>query len=255
MMIQKGLRSYSPNSSTRRTRAVVSAFKLLLALVVFAAISTQAHAGSAAISNIEQMSGWKACTACAGGGEQAIYWKKTGQTSPSLDGKSTQYFVGGSVPFSHGLWWRWMSGDGAASRFTLKMSYYIKNPAASQGLEFAVNQATGGKWYKFSTQCSFASKIWRVWDSANHRWTNTSIACTRPPAYSWTNVVFEYARQDGRAKFLSITINGKKYYVNKSFGPELRKFDPSIGIHFQLNGNQYQHDYSVWADKFSLSYY
>lgn len=242
-------------SSAMASRLSPSTLGVFLALAAFTLIAPAANAGSATISNVEQMSNWKACTACAGGGEQAIYWKKTGQSSPSLDGKSTQYFVGGSVPFSHGLWWRWMSGDGSATRFTFKMSYYIKNPSASQGLEFAVNQASGGKWYKFSTQCSFASKMWRVWDSANSRWRDTGIACNRPSAYKWNNLVFEYARQDGKAKFLSITINGTKHYVNKSFYPELKKFDNSIGVHFQLNGNQYQSDYSVWADKMTLSYY
>ena len=237
------------------SRFSTSLVKTLLSLAAFFAIPLAAHAGSATFTNIEQMSGWKSCTACAGGGESAIYWKKIGQSSPSMDGNSTQYFVGGNVPFSHGLWWRWMSSDTTANRFTFKMSYYIKNPAASQGLEFAANQALGGKWFKFSTQCSFASKMWRVWDSYNRRWTDTGIACTRPAAYKWTNAVFEYARQDGRAKFLSITINGTKHYVNKSFAPQPNVDGSSIGIHFQLNGNRYQSDYSVWADKFTLSYY
>jgi hypothetical protein len=254
MMIRHELTS-PPGMKGRRSCSTIPTLKTFLVLVVFLSLSLSAHAGSATFSGIEQMSGWKSCTACAGGGESAVYWKKLPVYTPSLDGKSTQYFVGGSVPFSHGLWWRWMSGDGAASRFTFSMSYYMKNPAASQGLEFAANQALGGKWYKFSTQCSFSSKMWRVWDSYYRRWRDTGIACTRPSAYKWTNVVFEYARQDGKAKFLSITVNGTKHYVNKSFSPQPNVSGTSIGIHFQLNGNQYQNDYSVWADKMQLKYY
>jgi hypothetical protein len=201
------------------------------------------------------MSGWGSCTGCAGGGESATYWMKKPVSSPSMDGKSAQFFVGGSTPFSHGLWWRRMSSDSTASHFVFDMSFYMKNPSASQGLEFAANQAVGGKWYKFSTQCSFASKVWRVRDSKNSKWVSTSIACTRPAAYKWTHVSFEYARSEGKAKFVSITINGKKYYVSKSFYPQANYSGTAVGIHFQLNGNSSQTDYSVWADRFSLKYW
>src|SRR5438067_4066225 len=175
-------------------------------LVITATLSLApaAFAGTATFSKIEQTSGWGSCTSCAGGGANAIYWMKPNQASPSLDGASTQFFIGGSTPFSHGLWWKRMSSDGTASHFTFDMNYYMVNPAASQGLEFAANQAVGGKWYKFSTQCSFSSGVWRVWDSYNSKWVSTGIACVRPSAYKWNHVVFEYARANSKAVFVSI---------------------------------------------------
>src|SRR4051812_28119932 len=226
--------------------------RLFCCLTLAAAFSTFAHAGTATYSRIEEMSGWDSCTGCAGGGGNATYWMKQGVSSPSRDGKAAQFFVGGTTPFSHGLWWRRMSSDGSATRFTLDMYYYMKNPGASQGLEFAANQASNNKWYKFSTQCAFSNNAWRVWDSYNSHWVETGIACNRPPAYTWQHVTFEYARENGRAKFLSITVNGKISYVNKSFAPKSISSSGSIGVHFQLNGNRNQDDYMVWMDQMTL---
>jgi hypothetical protein len=241
-----GLKALSPVTKLNKLSLITAAFSVL---------TLSAHAGSASFTNIEQMTGWGSCTACAGGGESATYSMKRPISSPSLDGASAKFSIGGTVPFSHGLWWRRMSSDGTASRFVLDMYYYMKNPSSSQGLEFAANQSMGGKWYKFSTQCSFARKIWRVWDSANRKWVSTSLACNRPAAYKWNHVTFEYARQDGKAKFVSITVNGKKTYLNKGFWPRSNHAGTSTGIHFQLNGNSTQTDYSVWADRLSFKHW
>ncbi len=135
------------------------------------------------------------------------------------------------------------------------MYYYMPNPSASWGLEFAANQGLSSGWYKFSTQCSFGSSAWRVWDSKNGGWVSTGIACTRPPANTWQHVVFEYARQSGKAVFVSITVNGTKHYVNKSFYPQNQSSSGSVGIHFQLNGDSSMSSYSVYTDQMKLTYW
>jgi len=225
---------------------------LLFGLLV---IASYGHASTTTFSNIEQMSGWDSCTGCAGGGGGATYWMKQGIATPSLNGSAAQFFVGGTIPFSHGLWWRRMSSNTTATNFTLEMYYYMKNPSASQGLEFAANQSKDDKWYKFSTQCSFGSNLWRVWDSKNGGWVSTGITCSRPKAYTWTHVIFEYARVNGKAQFVSISINGTKHYVNKSFYPQSKSASGSVGVHFQLNGNSTQTDYTVWMNKMKLTYW
>ncbi len=204
-----------------------------------------------AYKNIEEMSGWDGCTDCAGGGANGII-SLTRVSTPSLDGLSGQVFDGGTTPFSHSLWWkRLASSTGAETHFVLDMYYYIKEPAKSFGLEFAINQAFGGKRYKFSTQCSFNKGIYSTWDSANSKWVATTVPCTRPVAFTWQHVVFEYARQNGMATFVAFTINGHKYYVNKAFLPENFN-DNGIATHFQINGNQVQDDYYVWFDKMNV---
>ena len=204
-------------------------------------------------SNIDTMSGWDSCTGCAGGGEAATFSMKQGVSSPSLDGKSMQFFVGGTVPFSHGLWWKRLSSNTTATNFVFDMYYYMKEPQKSGGLEFAMNQSKDNKWYKFSTQCSWNRNEWRVWNSRDGGWVGTGIACNRPAANTWTHVVFEYKRANGKAVFVSITVNGKKSYVNKSFYPQSKTSSGSVGMHFQLNGNSKQDDYMVWADKMNAT--
>ena len=216
---------------------------------------SSAPGGATVFSNIDAMSGWDGCSGCAGGGGQANYQMTQHMSSPSLDGNATKFSISGSVPFSHGLWWRRMSSNTTATHFILDMYYYMPNPSASQGLEFAANQAVNNGWYKFSTQCTFSSNMWRVWNSPNGGWVSTGIACNRPPANTWQHVVFEYARANGKAVFVSITVNGNKSYVNKSFTPQKTSTNGSVGVHFQLDGNSTETNYSVYTDQMKLTYW
>ncbi|MGA2963850.1 MAG: hypothetical protein ABSD96_19450, partial [Candidatus Korobacteraceae bacterium] len=67
--------------------------------------------------------------------------------------------------------------------------------------------------------------------------------------------VLEYSRSGGHANFISITVNGNKHYVNRSFSPLKQKDSDSVGIHFQLDGDASQNDYKVWADCITLTYW
>ena len=129
------------------------------------------------------------------------------------------------------------------------------SPGADCG-GFSVSQVNGKYWYRWDTQCSYESKVWKVWDGKNMKWINLSVPCPRPSAYKWNHVKFEGKRVDGKTQFVSITLNGKKSYVNKYVGPTwLGYYDPNVGIHFQLNGNRYMTDYYVWGDRFKLNYW
>ncbi len=227
--------------------------KLMTTCVILLMLAPAALAGVNTYSRIENMSGWGSCSACAGGAT-AIYWMRRGISSPSVDGNSAQFFIGGSKPFGMGLWWRRMATSTSASHFRLDLYQYLRAPSASQGIEYAANQIVNNRWYKFSTQCSFAQGRWRVWDSKNGGWVNTGAPCRRPAAYSWTHLVFEYARSKGKAVFLAITVNGHKYYLNKAFYPQAKSgSNGDIGIHYQLNGNRAMTDYSSWVDKMALT--
>ncbi len=212
-------------------------------------------ASATTFSHMEDMSGWTGCTACTGGGDKATYSMHQKQSSPSVDGSSARFSIGGEKPFSNALWWRTMSSDGTASHFVLDMYYYIDQPEHSQALEFAVNQSVGNEWYKFSTQCAFADNEWSVWDSKHEDWVGTGIGCTRPPADSWRHVVFEYQRSNGMAVFVSITVNGETHDVNMKFSPQPLRSAASVGIHFQLDGDSSQQSYNVWADCVTLTYW
>jgi hypothetical protein len=203
-------------------------------------------------SNIDQRSDWQMCSACAGGGGSAQISFRQFVSSPSRDGASTQFNLGGSVPFSHALFWnRLGAADSSETNLTYGLYYLLKNPGASQGLEIAANQAFGGHRWKYSMQCSFGSGNWRMWDAGHQRWFVTGIACKRPAPSTWNHLVFEYKRSSGETVFISLTINGAKHYLNKAFPPEAFS-DNGIGVRFQINGNSAQSDYSAWVDNMTL---
>ncbi len=215
-----------------------------------------AFAGTTTYSKLESTSGWSSCasTSCAGGGGSGTYWMKKGISSPSLDGSSAQYYIYPKSSYYNGLWWRHLTNNPGVSHFRMEMYQYMKNPAASQAIEYATNQYYNGGWYKFSTQCAFARGNWRVWDSANRGWVSTSAPCRRPAAGSWTHLVFQYARANGKAVFVAITVNGQTYYINKSFYPQkMSGTSGDIGVHYQLDGNGSRTSYSAWVDKWSLT--
>ena len=207
-------------------------------------------------SNIDQMTGWASCDACAGAGgsgPSASYSMSINQGSPSLDGRSAVFFLGGSTPYSDALWWKQLGGNSAVSNFVYDLYFYVKNPSASQALEFDVNQSLNGKKFIFGTQCDYKNhKDWDVWDTANAVWVKTGIACTPPQAYTWNHLVLEFQRTTGgKAMFLAVTLNGKKSYINRSYNPK-NTSAYELNTAFQMDGNSTMTDYSTWVDKMRL---
>ncbi len=207
-------------------------------------------------SNIDQMTGWSSCDACAGqggAGPSASYSMSANQSSPSLDGKSAVFFLGGSSPYSSALWWRQLGGNSSVSHFVYDLYFYLKNPAASQALEFDVNQSLNGKKFIFGTQCDYRDhKDWDVWDTANGVWVKTGIGCTTPQAYTWNHLVLEFERTStGKALFVAVTLNGKKSYINRSYYPKSANAY-ELNTAFQMDGNGTMVDYSTWVDKMQL---
>ncbi|MDT8066562.1 MAG: hypothetical protein ROO76_00185 [Terriglobia bacterium] len=228
-----------------------------LAAILFAAsVLSLAAVAQTTFSNIEAMSGWHSCSGCANAGGGATYSMTQHIKSPSLNGSSTKFSLGGTTPWSHALFYRNMSTNSTATHFVYDLHYYYKSASGSSGMEFSVSQRKGYKWYRWDTQCSYLNGNWRLWDNKYARWVDTSIPCHRPSPYSWTHVTFEGRRYNGKVLFVSITVNGKKYYVNRSYYPKSMSSSSSrVIIHYQLNGNKYQTDYSTWGNKFKLTYW
>ena len=207
-------------------------------------------------SNIDQMTGWDSCDNCAGrggAGPDAPYSMTAGQSSPSLDGKSTEFWIGGSAPYSAALWWKQLGGNSSLHNFVYDLYFYMKNPSASQALEFDVNQTQNGQKFIFGTQCDYKDhKDWDVWDTANGAWIKTGIPCTTPQAYTWNHLVLEFQRTSGgKALFVAVTLNGKKSYINRSYSPKAGNAY-ELNAAFQMDGNGSMTDYSTWLDKVRL---
>ena len=58
-----------------------------------------------------------------------------GQSSPSMDGDSAKFSVGGPTGYSNELYWNPIGGGNNVSHFTCDLYFYIDQPLVAQALE------------------------------------------------------------------------------------------------------------------------
>lgn len=210
----------------------------------------------ATYSDIDQMTNWASCDKCAGPGGNGPTTPHTitqNVSSPAMDSKSAEFWVGGTTKYAAALWWKQLGANPAASKFTYDLYFYLKNPSAAQALEFDVNQTLNGKQYVMGTQCNIkGSHQWDVWDYNLH-WLPTGIPCNAPTAYTWHHLTWEFERTSGgQVHTIAVTYDGKKSYVDKYLAPR-PKTTAELNVAIQLDGNSSMTNYSEWADKIKLT--
>ncbi len=205
--------------------------------------------------DVDQMTGWQACTACAGvvGVDDAPNSFTQNQASPSMDGKSMKFWIGGTTPYRNALWYIGF-GPQTARHYIFDTYFYITNPNAAMALEFDMNQYINGKKYIFAHQCSVQwSHTWDTWNPVTGHWETTGIACPVFQAYKWNHVQLEVERTtDGQMRYVAITYNGVKNYVNRYRAPGTSSWN-GFSIDYQMDGDKYQTDYSTWLDKLNIN--
>jgi len=208
-------------------------------------------------SNLDEISSWTSCTVCAGAdgsGPVANISQILNISSPSMDGNSTKFHIGGTTSFSNALWWKQLGANSTVRHFVYDLYFYLKNPSASQALEFDVNQSLGGKKFIFGTECVMGSKVWKIY-SASQKWINSGISCAGITAYTWHHLTWEFERTTGgNVSFIAVTLNGVKHYINKSYAPKSGTAN-EINVAFQMDGNSSMVDYDTWLDKVKLTYW
>jgi hypothetical protein len=225
--------------------------------------SSTTQSAGATLWNIDQLSGWQSCDSCAGAGgtgPSAAHGLAQNVSSPSLDGRSAQFWLGGSTPYSNALWWYKVLYNSTANNnshhFVYDLYFYNNNPTAAQSLEWDINQFVGGRSYIFGNQCSYRSTgTWDIWDNPNNRWVSTGIACPKLVAYTWSHVTLEMERTwDNKLRYVSMTINGVKHYLNWYNSSTATSWS-GVTVNYQMDGDYKQTDYSTWVDKMSLGYW
>lgn len=220
--------------------------------------STPATTGNG-FYDIDQLGGWEHCDSCAGiggVGPQIPYSYTQGRWDPAMDGKSMEFWIGGDIPYSNALWWKQLTPKAGATNFVYDVYFYVKNPTASQALEFDVNQSVNGRKYIWGTECNVGeTQTWRIWDTANARWVDSGAPCARPSAYQWHHLVWEFRREGDAVLFVSVTMDGQKQYINRQFWSKWVGNVEELNVAFQMDGNYNQTDYSVWLDKITLNYW
>lgn len=227
---------------------------IVLMLCAVAASATTPPANAKVYSNVQAMSGWTPCSACAGGGANAQFVFTQNVASPSLSGHALSESILGGTPFSHVLAYKTLGTTSSSVHHFIQDAYVaFDKPQNANGFSIAGHQTINGKHYRFSTQCSFNKGLWSVWDTHNKRWKSTGVACVRPPAYTFEHITIETERTTGgREHFLTLTINGKTSYINTYVYPESGS-GSQVGMHLEMDGNGTEAPYTGYYDKVSFT--
>jgi hypothetical protein len=207
--------------------------------------------------DIQNIKGWQDCTVCAGvGGNGPTAWTSLVQFQryPSLSGSSAQFNIAGSTPYADALWWYQLGPDNAATNFQYDLDFYLTNPQAAQALEFDVNQSIGNLKFIFGTQCNIQAGVWDVWNTQAAVWEPTAIACTRPAAYTWHHLTWQFRRTSTQAVFVALTLDGVTYYVNQAYNARPVNAQ-EVNVAFQMDMNANATPYSAWLDNVTLTFW
>ena len=211
---------------------------------------------------------WGICSSCGSSGPELTWSWTPNITSPSMDGKSTKsIYGGGTVQWADILWNNHIIGNFSSQgildlahtlvptlhNFTYDVYFWVKNASVSQGVEFDINQHTGGKRFIWGHECRIAGgHEWDVWDNVNAHWVPTGVPCY-PVSGAWNHLVIKVQRTStDQLLYQSISLNGKTASVNHTENPTSSTWN-GITVNYQLDGNRYGTPYTVYIDKLNFT--
>jgi Bacterial Ig domain len=229
--------------------------------IATATIALNVGAQEAGVSGIQNLPGWLSCSAaigngatCAAGLGDAVSQLMQNQSSPSLDGSSAEFTMGGSHPYSNELYWYPLGGGNSVSHFTYELWFYVNVGNAPQSLEFDVNQAFGGSRWTWGSQCDFdQTGRWTIWDPLHEIWVPTSIACNHFPSNTWIHLIWTLERVGNQVHYVTLNVANQEYNVDTYYTAQPNWYQEEIDIAFQLDGNYEQQPYDVWLDEVTLN--
>jgi hypothetical protein len=226
--------------------------------------------------NLEEHSGWigygelppryDICTDC----RPKVTWGFVqGVTNPVLSGKSMRFDLGGSTPYADALFVNHLIGDGSTTgqpdrdgntlrsihNLIYEVDFYSDHVEKAHAIEFDLGFNVDGRAHMFGTECrTEAKKVWAVWDNPGHRWVDTDMPCEVKDG-QWNHLVIKFQRtSDNQLFYEYIELNGKRKTLNWK-NNSIPSSWHGLVVNFQLDGNKYQEDYSVFLDKLNITYY
>jgi hypothetical protein len=227
-------------------------------------VTTQAQT---TISNIQSLPGWQSCSAtfppgsgragqiCAAGLGTAASTMTQNQSTPSMDGQSAHFTMGGSQPYSNMLYFNPVAGGDNVSNFIYDVYFYIDQPDYAQALEFDTNQTFGGQRWVWGSECNFkADGQWDIWNDLTG-WQPTGFPCTPFPANTWIHLVWNLERVGDQVHYISLTVGDQVYNVDTYYPNQPDWTLEEIDVAFQMDGDYAQQPYNVWLDEMKLTAY
>lgn len=253
-----------------------NAAKTRFSLKVDVAADTNTSTSSGkTFSNVEEYKGWLTygelapsygiCTDCR---PKVTWGMKQGVTASGGVTNAARFDVGGDVKYSDALFVNHLIGDGTTQNLpdsnntilksighlTYSVDFYSDHLELAHALEFDIGLNHSGRAHMFGTECRMeGNKVWAIWDNPNHKWVDTSIPCEAQDG-KWNHLTIEFTHtSDNHLIYNSITLNGKTStlnWKNNSIPSNWR----GLVVNFQLDGNKYQSDYSVYLNKLNITY-
>ena len=247
--------------SGRTARAlIVTAGFLLCGIGVFGQVSP-VPTGVTVFSRIEESTDWKTCGACGntgGTGAVATYSMSRGITSPTTDGSSTQFKIGGAYPYKNAYWYIGRTPSPSTPLKYLRYEFDLYVPAAyataPQAIEFECQQKAGGYIYNFAWQANYAGKVWRIFDYVNRKWDATPLKFSGFSPDTWHHIIAEYHTSGSKVVHDALTIDGVRYVVNIAHAAKSTTTGHYLTNAFQLDLNGKATDYKVYVDGMKVSF-
>jgi hypothetical protein len=215
-------------------------------------------------NNIDQMSGWIKCSACANTVSATDYWFKQWVGSPSLDGASMQTYIKGSYgTWADDLFVRKFGDQTWARNIEFSMNFLWNAPKTKQAngawvvqaIEFDARMLIGDFKYLFGTQCDYGHGSWDIWSNTGRYWQHTSIPCQKWGPNSWHKVTW-YFTIDNTHKYLhyaALQVDGVQYKVDKWMAAGSVPYNKEFLIQFEQDTDLNGDPWYLWVDKVQVA--
>ncbi len=209
-------------------------------------------------SNIEQLTtGWSSCNSpsCAGGTGAGAYWQAFNQTSPSLSGRSMEFFNDGS--WANALFYNHLGANDSVTNFL--WDFYVQVDSASlsatQALEYDAFQFVGGYNYMIGTQCDYGAGVWDTWDEATGHWLHTTVACPKFAVGTWHHIQWYMTTNHTNHTYTyqTLVVDGVPYTLNQTQPAKYLGWGDNLGVQWQLDVNASGTGYHEWVDNANLT--
>ncbi|MBV8206128.1 MAG: hypothetical protein JO041_04990 [Acidobacteria bacterium] len=230
----------------------LTAFCCLLACSMAFSPRLRAASYSTTFSHIDDLtSGWASCTGGCGGGTSAYnYWMAQNQTSPSLDGASTEFYVDGPA-WANTLFYLKLGPHDSLSHFQFDFWVQVDKNSTSigQALEFDAFQFVNGQYVMFGTQCDYGNGRWDVWNAGAGTWQPTSVSCPQFTPNAWYHITWNFHRSGNSMVYDNFTVaqyNSSGYMASRSShnlnltyasAPLPAGWTDNLGVQFQIDLN------------------
>lgn len=214
------------------------------------------------LADVEDSTHWLTCGACGndgGTGSVASFSFTSGVLTPSEDGRSTQFAIAATVPYTNAYFYRQQTAvTQQLNALTYEFDLYIPMgmEKAPQAIEFECQQILDGWVYNFSWQALYPGSVWRIFDYGLKRWDATPISFQHFTPGTWHHIVAEYHNDTATHTVIhdALSIDGTRFPVNITHNAFFSGSGNQFTNAVQLDSNSTATAYNILVDRMKITY-